>query len=391
MRLPSRLSRQAWGWPVDVVVSATLTAAVLIELIVRRAPAQIDFAVAPVLTSTVAWRRRAPAAAALVGVVSGFVLRDPDPLAQSLLLPIVAVLVYYMLGRKSETRRSRFVDGLLLVLPLPAIWLTPGDSQPIAVISVWLFFFALPYLAGRTIASQTVVAHELERDAGQVEIDQRNAASDAIALERTRIARDLHDVVAHNVSVMAIQAVAARRTAPSDPDTARESLDAVARCGREALVEMRRMVGVLRRSDLAMTTVGEPGLDQVDALAEHARLAGVQVAVHVEGPREALPPARDLVAFRVLQEALTNVIKHAGSSRADVSVRHLPTSVELQVCDDGEGKRLRAPDDGAEPGHGLVGMRERLDLYGGTLRAGPRRRGGYEVRAVIPRSERSGS
>jgi signal transduction histidine kinase len=371
-----------------VAVSALLAAAMLVELVTRRDSAPIDFLAGPLLTTTVAWRRWSPQGAAAVGLVAALMLQDPGPLEQTVLTPVVVVLVYYMLGRRSQPRRFAG-DVALLVVPVPTIWLTPGDAQVTAVVTVWLFFFALPYLAGRAIGAQKAAATALELEAAQADVAQRDAASRAITGERARIARDLHDVVAHNVSVMAIQAVAARRIAPSDPETARQALTAVAACGREALVEMRRMMGVLRRSDLDLTTAWEPGLDQVHVLAERARLTGAEVTVAIVGSPSDLPPARDLVAFRVLQEALTNVIKHAGSARADVSVEYLPGSVQIRVADDGAGVSVTGA--GAPGGHGLVGMRERLELYGGTLHAGSRPRGGFEVRASIPRSEGPGA
>jgi signal transduction histidine kinase len=378
---------QSWEWPVDLAVSAVLTFAVLAELVLRRSADPIDFVAAPVLTSTVAWRRRAPQLAVVVGLCAALVLRDHDPLAQTVLLPVVVMLVFYMLGRQCSQGRRWAIDVVLLLVTLPTIWLTPGDAQPTALISVWLFFFALPYLIGRTIGSQSLVAEGLEQEAAQAEIDQRNAANRAVSLERTRIARDLHDVVAHNVSVMAIQAVAARRTAPTDPETARQALAAVASCGRDALIEMRRMIGALHRSDLDLATAWEPGLDQVHLLAQRARLGGVEVEVHVLGSPVELTPARDLVAFRVLQEALTNVVKHAGASRADVTLRYLPTSVEIDVDDDGAGDHSSAGGRDVPPGYGLLGMRERLALFGGTLSTRPGAHGGFEVRASIPRSE----
>jgi signal transduction histidine kinase len=372
--------------PADVALSVAITLAFLVEQVTRGDPRLTDFVAAPILASTVAWRRWSPAGAAAVGLVSAFVLHDPDPLAQTLLTPVVAVLDFYMLGLRSE-RRRRAIDVVLLLVPVPSIWLTPGDSAPIALISVWLFFFLLPYLAGRAIRSQRVLSMALARAAAEAETAQRDAASQAVDAERTRIARDLHDVVAHHVSVMAIQAVAARRTAPSDPERARQALNAVAACGREALVEMRRMVGVLRRTDLELATAWEPGLDQVHALADRAREAGADVRVRIIGAPSELSPAQDLVAFRVLQEALTNVIKHAGTTRADVVVRYQPTSVEISVVDDGAGAtRVVVHDADAHSGHGLLGMRERLALYGGTMSAAPRRRGGFEVHARIPRT-----
>ena len=315
-------------------------------------------------------------------------LRDLAPLAQTILIPAVFVLDCYSLGRQPGAHRRQYLDLALLLVALPAIWLTPGDNQLIGLASVWLFFFALPYLAGRTITAQIAATQALALEAALAEAEQRAAAGRAIAAERARIARDLHDVVAHNVSVMAIQAIAARRVAGQDVESARSALEAVATCGREAVVEMRRLVGVMRRHDVELTAVWEPGLDQLEALAHRARSAGVEVEVRVRGSRQDLSPARDLVAFRVVQEALTNVIKHAGPTAAVVSVRHEPSEVHLAVVDNGTAARVHGhAADGARTGHGLVGMAERLALYGGTMRAGRTGKGGFEVVASIPRAE----
>ena len=212
----SSRSARSWVWPIDIALSATLTVAFLTELVARGDPALIDFVAGPLLASTVAWRRWSPHGAAAVGLVAGVVLHDSEPLAQTLLTPLVAILDFYMLGRGSRARWLA-ADIVLVLVPIPAIWLTPGDAQPIALVSVWLFFFALPYLTGRAILAQSGAAQELELEAAQAEILQRNAAGRVIEVERIRIARDLHDVVAHHVSVMAIQAVAARSNGAQRP------------------------------------------------------------------------------------------------------------------------------------------------------------------------------
>ncbi len=383
----SRFAPLPW-WVVDTAAAAVLTAALMVDLLAGRDPAPIGLLAGPVLTTTVAWRRWAPASAVMVAGAAVVLLRDLAPVAQTILIPAVFVLDYYTLGRQPGAHRRRYLDLALLLVALPAIWFTPGDDQLTGLVSVWLFFFALPYLAGRTIASQTAATQALALEAAEAEAEQRAAAGRAIAAERARIARDLHDVVAHNVSVMAIQAIAARRVAGQDVESARSALEAVATCGREAVVEMRRLVGVMRRQDVELTTVWEPGLDQLEALADRARSAGVEVEVRVRGSRRDLSPARDLVAFRVVQEALTNVIKHAGPTAAVVSVRHEPTQVRVAVVDNGATRRVTGHAAGGTPtGHGLVGMAERLALYGGTMRAGSTRKGGFEVVANIPRAE----
>jgi signal transduction histidine kinase len=373
---------------VDAASAAVLTAALMVGLLAGRDPAPMSLLAGPALTTTVAWRRWAPALAVIVAGAAVMLLRDLAPVAQTILIPVVFVLDCYMLGRQPGGARRRYLDLALLLVALPAIWLTPGDDQVIGLVSVWLFFFALPYLAGRTIAAQTAATQALAQEAAEAEAEQRAAAGRAIAAERARIARDLHDVVAHNISVMAIQAIAARRVAYQDVESARSALEAVATCGREAVMEMRRIVGVMRRPDVELSAVGEPGLDQLEALAHRARSAGVEVEVRVQGLRRDLSPARDLVAFRVVQEALTNVIKHAGPTAAVVSVRHEPTQVRLAVVDHGATTRVNGHvADDTPTGHGLVGMAERLALYGGTMRAGRTRKGGFEVVASIPRDE----
>ena len=310
-----------------------------------------------------------------------------------MIFPLVVVLDYYALGRRTCGVARVVTAWALVVAALPSIWLTPGDSHLVDLASVWLFFFVMPFLAGRVMASRDQVNVELAREAARFEQDVAEQARRAIANERTRIARDLHDVVAHNVSVMAIQVVAARRVAATDTVAASLALRAVAACGREALVEMRRMVGVLHRSDMELDAAGAPGLGQLEALLERTRMAGVDAALQVRGRQCELAPGRDVVAFRVVQEALTNVIKHAPAAQARVCVRYDRDVVELVVTNDtspppsagSRGGANRSPSEaGNEDGRGLIGMRERLALYGGSLSARPLVGGGFEVVARLP-------
>jgi len=197
--------------------------------------------------------------------------------------------------------------------------------------------------------------------------------------ERARIARELHDVVGHSVSVMTVQASAVRRLLDPDQEKVNGALLVVEETGREALAEMRRMVGVLRHPEEAPALAPQPSLEQLQRLVEHAREAGLPVELRIEGEPIQLPAGIDLTAYRLVQEGLTNALKHARAKQAEVMVRYSGGHVELTVTDDGPGGG-----DGEKGGHGLVGMRERVSVYGGELEAGPRVGGGYRLRAKLP-------
>jgi signal transduction histidine kinase len=201
----------------------------------------------------------------------------------------------------------------------------------------------------------------------------------AVADERARLARELHDIVGHSVSVMTVQASAVRRLLRDDQVREREALLVVEQTGREALAEMRRLVGVLRRPEEAPALAPQPGLEHVAKLVEQAREAGLLTDLRVEGDAVELPPGIDLTAYRLVQEGLTNALRHARATRAEVLVRYDNGQVELVVRDDGRGGVS-----GTGGGHGLVGMRERVAICGGELHAGPRPDGGYELRASLP-------
>jgi len=204
----------------------------------------------------------------------------------------------------------------------------------------------------------------------------------AVAAERARIASELHDVVTHNVSVMVVQAGAARRVLDSSPDQARDALVAVEASGRTAMGELRHLLGLLAPAGAEdqAALAPQPGAGQVAALVDRVRAAGLDVELTVTGARD-LPPGADLTAYRVVQEALTNVIKHAGVARAAVSLEYRPDDLLITVTDDGDPGAGQAPGTG---GRGLIGLRERIALYGGELDAGPRPGGGWRVRARIP-------
>jgi signal transduction histidine kinase len=200
----------------------------------------------------------------------------------------------------------------------------------------------------------------------------------AVAEERARIARELHDIVAHALSVMVLQIGAVRHKLPELPDEDREALEDVERTGRTALAEMRRLLGAMRDRGRGAELEPQPGLDNLGALVQRVRSAGLPVRLDVEGEPVPLPRALDLSAYRIVQEGLTNVLKHAGASHAEVVVRHRPDAVQLEVRDDGRGP---ASSDGL--GHGLVGIRERVKLYGGDMTAGPANGGGFVLSASL--------
>ncbi|MBD0328689.1 MAG: sensor histidine kinase [Thermoleophilia bacterium] len=227
---------------------------------------------------------------------------------------------------------------------------------------------------GRAVGERGRRADELELRAERL---QRRHES-AVAEERARIARELHDVIAHSVSVMTVQAGAARVLLDETPERAREPLLAVEETGRQALAEMRRLLGILRGDEEPAALVPQPGVAELGSLVEHVRRAGLPVQLVVAGEAQPLPPGVDLAAYRVVQEALTNALKHAGPARAEVALRYLPGALEVVVTNDG---RVAA---NGRAGHGLVGMRERVALYGGELEAGPRGENGYAVRATLP-------
>jgi signal transduction histidine kinase len=204
------------------------------------------------------------------------------------------------------------------------------------------------------------------------------AAREAVVEERARIARELHDAIAHNVSMMVVQAGAERRTLADESPT-REVLETVEQIGRSALTEMRRLVGMLR-SDDADPLAPQPGLGDLETLVTQVREAGLPVDLHVEGEPRELPVGLELSAFRIVQEALTNALKHAGNAHATVRVTYRADSLELEIVDDGAG----SPAVVASGGHGLVGMRERVALYGGRFEAARRTGGGFAVRVLLP-------
>ena len=323
------------------------------------------------------WRKRYPIAVLVAVFVGG--LLDVAAVAphQAGFEPFVAEIVaFYSLGAHETERRSVAAYVLSVVVGLvPAAILnsTPGS---VGAVLVWTF---AAWLVGRIIRSWRSRAEALERANRELEQQRELQAEAAVAVERGRIARELHDVIAHSVSQMTVQAGAVRRLLLPEQERERETLESVEATGREALTEMRRLVGLLRERDEEADLAPQPSLSRLDALLGSMRERGLEVDVVVEGKARELPPGVDLSAYRLVQEALTSSIRAGSPGHAWVAVRWRDRELELEVGNDG------LPDPAANGfARGLPGMRERVALVGGTLETGRRDGGGFVVRCHLP-------
>src|SRR3954452_3143066 len=334
-------------------------------------------------TLPVALRRRWPLAAAVTvaAVVAGQEALGGDLTENSITPLLTLAMVVY--GVSAYCHRRRAFVGLAAVLSL--IWLEVllADNT---VGGDFLFTALLvfgPWLVGRIVATRVELARELSDKADRLEREQEKQAELAVAQERSRIARELHDVVAHNVSVMVVQAAAARRMIDHDAAKAKDALASVEQTGRSALREMRRVVGMLGQRDEELALAPQPSVEELDWLIERAPEAGLAVDLTIEGDKKRLASGGDVSAFRIVQEALRNTLKHAGPAKAQVTLKYGEHDVEVDVSDNGHGVRAPA-DNGAVTGHGLLGMRERVAMLGGEIEAGYRKDGGFGVHAKLP-------
>jgi len=339
-------------------------------------PAANAFAVVPLLTLPLAFRRRAPLAsfAAVFATVawSSLAFGGAEGAAE-----FVAAVVSLYSAAANSSRRSlvlagAFAAGAVHELRDPHVHGIGDVVWGAGLLAVaWLLGVAMHGRQGRIVA--------LEHETARLESEQELRARRAVAEERSRIARELHDVVAHAVSVVVVQAQAGQRLVGRDDGRARDSLEAIEETARTALQEMRRLLGMLRETDDA-SLAPQPGLAQLDALAAQVSDAGLSVDVDVDGGPVPLPPGLDLAAYRLVQEGLTNALKHGRAGRANVRIAYAGRQLEIEVVDDGRG----AAGAGDGGGHGLVGVRERVALYGGVLESGPRPEGGWLLRASLP-------
>jgi signal transduction histidine kinase len=332
-------------------------------------------------TLPLAWRRRNPVAVLCVSMSALFVFSVLGYFASfaafGFLLALFTVAAY----------RDRPISVPAGVASGVVLWLIlVFRREPIEIDAILAEFMIVSaaWFLGDSLRIRREQVVQLEDRALRLEREREERARQAVADERRVIARELHDVVAHNVSVIVAQAGAARRISGAEPEAALATLGNIENAGREALVEMRRLMGLLRTdSDRVAERSPEPGMHNLEALTAQVRESGVPVTLRVEGTPRPLPAGLDLSAFRIVQEALTNIMKHAHSAQAEVVVRYGEDHLELQVDDDGVGDqrngkrswRLR---------YGHLGMRERVALFGGELRVGARPGGGYRVSARLP-------
>ncbi|MDQ3857202.1 MAG: sensor histidine kinase [Actinomycetota bacterium] len=327
------------------------------------------------------WRRRAPFVVAMVvvgaNVAQALALGASE--GQGVLVP--ALIALYSVGAHEERPRS-----LLALAGLPLVLLARETNNPdntdlphLLDALAWESTIFAAWLLGAYLRTRRLYVAELKERATRAERAREEQARAAVADERGRIARELHDAVAHGVTVMVVQAEAAEEMLGGDPERARQPLQRVQQTGRDALVELRRLLGILRDEEVQAERGPQPGLADLGALITAVEEAGLPVELRVEGAPVALPSGLDLSAYRIVQEALTNTLKHAGPTSATVVLTYGNGVLELEVADEGLGQYSS---NGA--GHGLAGMRERVALYGGELTSGPRPGRGYLVRARLP-------
>jgi signal transduction histidine kinase len=360
----------------DALLAAAVVVLQLVSVLVEDGFAgerTVGAAAAVAVGASLLARRRLPLVplAVAVGVIA---LANAGPASA---LPdsggfLVALVIANYSGGAYLDGRAAVVGAILVAAAIPLAAREPGQPLVFGELVFIGVLVAAPWAVGRLIRARRVREVELER-----ERDARAGA--AVAEERARIARELHDVVAHAISVIVVQARGGRKLLATEPAETSAALDTIEVVAQQALGEMRRLLGLLRDDDAALALAPQPGLARVGELVERVRAAGLPVELCVEGDPADLPPGVDVSAYRIVQEALTNALKHAGDARARVTIRHAPGELELEVLDDGAGHA-----NGDAPGHGLAGMRERVAVYGGKLEAGRRPEGGFALRARLP-------
>jgi signal transduction histidine kinase len=381
----------------DGLLAVALLAAALPQLLVQQfdsemarhyhQPDALNAAIVAVMVASLVLRRKAPLSV-LAGIIAGEIALSSLGYAPSPADVIAFLIAVYSVAAHRPLARSA-IGGVAAVIAFTAlIFSYPVDVNLVEYVTNMALLVGVWWL-GRGLRLRRAYLAELEDRAQRLERVREGDARTARVEERARIARELHDVVAHHVSVMTVQAGAARRTLNRDPDRAREAMSTIEGLGRTALSEMRRIVGVLRTErdpeHTGRELAPQPGLHDIGGLIDRVRETGLMVQLWIEGEPRTLSPGVDLAVYRLVQEALTNTLKHAGpQARAWVRIHYAGQGVNVEIEDDGRGAAAGLPGNGDGSGHGLVGMRERVALYGGELRIGPRSGGGFEVRARFP-------
>jgi len=370
----------------DALLAAVLLIAALVEITGGvddwSGPTALEVVLAFASTVPLIWRRSHPRV--VVAVITAAALATAAAVAplQGPFEPFVAFeIAVYSVGVHCTKRQGLFaVAGV--VAAGAATWAVTTAFVDGANYGDWfpaLAYAILAWLLGRVIRRRNERTRELERLTRELEEERDARAREAVTVERARIARELHDVIAHNVTVIGVQAAAAGRIMKGDEPDVRDALSVIETTSRQTVDEMRRMLGVLRKNEDEIGLAPQPSLRDLDSLVEQVRGAGLDVDVLIEGEPRPLPAGLDLSAYRIVQEALTNALKHAAPAHVDLAVRYLEDRIVLDVVDDGT-----RPVPGHGTGNGLVGMRERAALFGGDLSAGRRVEGGWELHVTLP-------
>ncbi len=390
----SRLSRWASDHPFesDVLFAALVGALTMLGYVVadvdgsERAPDVFGGLLIVGQAVAFSFRRRAPISSLLGVVAFTVVFWVADYASNFEAFSLLSVYAATAHGGDDRRRVWRIVGSVVAGMSVIAVVgvLSPSEDLPAAAVVGIAALHITAAIAGEIVHDRRRRVLELEQRAARAEAERGLLARQAVLDERARIARDLHDVVAHGMSVMVVQAGAAERIVTNDPDAAAQALGHIQRAGREALAEMRRMLDVLRSEPSGDPELApQPSMDDLIHVVQHCTDSGTPTELIVDGELSTRSPGQEMAAYRIVQEALTNVIKHAGRpARAVVRVQYRPEHIHVEVIDDGAGTTERKL--ATSGGHGLVGMRERVDLYQGTLRFGPRPGGGFRVAATIP-------
>jgi signal transduction histidine kinase len=352
-----------------------------------RSPMWFAVPAAAVLVATLLGRRRfpfaAPAALWLTAAAVSFV--DGRLVTFIVALTAAGLAASFLLGQVPDGVQRRV--GLAIVLSGAAIVMYNDPSHAVGDLLLIPMMFATAWLGGFALRERGEEAQVAQDRATAAECEREQNARRAVFEERVRIARELHDVIAHHVSMMGVQAGAARMVIQRDPDKASQALRAIETSSREAVVELHRLLGFLRQAGDQDDLAAHPGVSQLPSLTAGMRESDLLVELGIEGEQRPLPPTVDVSAYRIVQEALTNTLKHAQASRADVRLRYWPGELEVEVVDDGRGPG--APSAQGPGGLGLIGMRERAALHGGQLTAGPVPGGGFSVRVKLSTRDRA--
>ena len=364
----------------DVAIALGLLVMGLFEAVVTapNAPSGQQAALTLAWTLPLVWRRRRPVPILALIVVLGPVLGAINPVGGVNSYALAAVLAAYTVGREHDAPMSWWGPGLILGINWPLFVIVGGQLSDFVFIAL---IYVGAWAVGQVIRTRDLRVGELARTADDLRREQEALARE-LEQERARIARELHDIVAHSISVVAIQTQVVRRRLGPEHAREIEDLRALEETARGAMRELRRMLGVLRADERGASLEPQPGIGDLPRLLDEARTAGTRVVERIEPPPRDLPPGLELTVYRVIQEALTNVRKHATGAAAHVAIQYGVDDLTVRVANDAPPGRSVEPS--TSQGHGLLGMRERVSLYGGSMTAGPAPDGGYAVGVQLP-------